>query len=132
MGELESARYRQYLIVIMREEGKGGDAQVKDRREHRLNNANDQPSMNDKLGEFGRALVRVATVPEEEFGQVRKLVDREVGGERGLTTFFADDTDACAFPRRVSTKSRSPFWYGAKVQWKEGAEKEKDAPTSAA
>jgi hypothetical protein len=52
--------------------------------------------VDDELGEFRRALVRVTTVPEEEFGQVGELVDGEIGSEGGLTAFFADDTDACS------------------------------------
>jgi len=51
--------------------------------------------VDDELGELGAALVRVAAVPDEELGEVAELVDREVGRERRLATFLADDADAC-------------------------------------
>ena len=50
--------------------------------------------MDDELGELGAALVRVAAVPDEQFGQVVEMRDAEVGGEGGLAALFADDADA--------------------------------------
>ena len=50
--------------------------------------------MNDELAQFGGSLVRVATVPEEEFGEVRELVDREIGCQRSLLALLADNTNA--------------------------------------
>ena len=54
--------------------------------------------MNDKLRELRRALIRIAAVPDEQFGQVAELVNREVGRERRLASFLADDSDACSPP----------------------------------
>jgi hypothetical protein len=34
-------------------------------------------------------------VPQQQFGQVRELVDAKVGSERGLFAFFAYYSDAC-------------------------------------
>ena len=50
--------------------------------------------MDDELGQLGAALVRVATVPHEQFGQVVEMRNAEVGGEGGLAALFADDADA--------------------------------------
>lgn len=50
--------------------------------------------MDDELRQLGGALVRVSTVPEEELGEVRKLVDGEVGRQGGLLAFLANDADA--------------------------------------
>jgi hypothetical protein len=52
------------------ENGRKGNAQVENGREHRMNDTDDQTTMDDELCEFRRALVRVATVPEEEFCEV--------------------------------------------------------------
>ena len=49
--------------------------------------------MHDELSKFCAASVRVAAVPDEEFGEVGELCDAKVGSEGGLTAFFADDTD---------------------------------------
>ncbi len=51
--------------------------------------------MDDELCQFGRASVRVASVPEEQLGQMAELGHGKVGGERGLLPFLTDDTDAC-------------------------------------
>ena len=53
-----------------------------------------EAAVDDELGEFGRALVGVAAVPDEEFGDVVEVCEGEVGGEGGLAAFFADDADA--------------------------------------
>lgn len=66
---------------------------VKDGREHGLHHRDDQAAVDDELGEFGGAAVRVAAVPHEEFGEVAELGDGEVGGEGGLFAFFAHDSD---------------------------------------
>ena len=66
----------------------GGDA------EDGLRDGDDEAAVDDELAEFGAAFVRVAAVPDEQFGQVVELGDAEVGGERGLSAFFADDADA--------------------------------------
>ena len=50
--------------------------------------------MDDKLGEFGRTAVRVATVPHEELGEMAELSDGEVSRERGLFPFLAHNSDA--------------------------------------
>lgn len=60
---------------------------------HGLADGDDQAAVDDELGQLGAALVRVAPVPDEEFGQVVELRDAEVGGERGLAAFFSDDAD---------------------------------------
>ena len=59
-----------------------------------LGDGDDQPAVDDELGEFGRAFVAVAAVPDEEFGEVVEGGDGEVCGEGGLAAFFADDADA--------------------------------------
>ena len=43
---------------------------------------------------FAERLLAVAAVPDEQLGQMMELGDGEVGGERGLSTFFADNADA--------------------------------------
>ena len=55
---------------------------VRDEKEGRtLDDGDDQSTMNDELGELGRSLVRVATVPDEKFRQEAELGDGEVGCE---------------------------------------------------
>ena len=60
-----------------------------------LDDGDDESTMDDKLGELGRPLVRVATMPNEELGQVAELVDRKVGRKRGLASLLPNDPDAC-------------------------------------
>ena len=48
---------------------------VKHGRKDGLDDRDDQAAVDDKLRELGRPLVRVATVPHEQFGQVAELVD---------------------------------------------------------
>lgn len=67
-----------------------------------MDDTDNETSMNDELSEFGTALVRVATVPDEKFRQVAELVDGKVGRERSLSTLFPDDTDTCIDHRRTS------------------------------
>ena len=67
---------------------------VEDRREHGLHDRDDETAVDDELRELGRAAVRVASVPKQEFGEVAELDDGKVGGERGLFAFFAYDADA--------------------------------------
>lgn len=50
------------------------------RTENRLDDSNDQTPVNHKLAQFCRPLIRVTTVPEQEFSEVRELIDAEVGG----------------------------------------------------
>lgn len=52
--------------------------------------------MYDKLAQFGRTLVGVTAVPKQQFGEIRKLVDGEVGGQRGLLAFLAYNSDTWA------------------------------------
>jgi len=59
-----------------------------------LTDGDDEAAVDDELGEFGGPLVRVAAMPDKEFDQVAELLNAEVGGERGLAAFFADDADA--------------------------------------
>ena len=59
-----------------------------------LTDGDDEAAMHDELCELGRPLVAVAAVPDEQFGEVGELCDGEVGGERGLTTLFADDAES--------------------------------------
>lgn len=60
-----------------------------------LDDRDDETAMDDKLRELGTPLVRVAPVPDQQLREIAELVDREIGGERGLTTLLADDADAC-------------------------------------
>lgn len=50
--------------------------------------------MNHELGEYGRTLVRESSVPQDESPQLFEFVDGEVRRQRGLHSFFADDSDA--------------------------------------
>lgn len=50
--------------------------------------------MDDELGEGGGATIGVATMPEEEGGEMGELGDGEVSGEGGLSTFFAYNANA--------------------------------------
>lgn len=61
--------------------------------------------MDDELSELCTALVRVATVPDEQFCQVAELIDREVCCERSLSTFFPDNTNTCV--PRLSAANRT-------------------------
>lgn len=47
-----------------------------------------------ELGQLRRALVRVATVPQQELGEKAELVDGKVGSQRGLFALLADDPDS--------------------------------------
>lgn len=49
--------------------------------------------MNDKLCEFGGALVRIAAMPNKQFGQVTKLGYREISSQRRLFALLAHDAD---------------------------------------
>ena len=59
-----------------------------------MHDRDDETAVDDELCELGRAAVRVASVPKQEFGEVAELDDGKVGGERGLFAFFAYDADA--------------------------------------
>lgn len=59
-----------------------------------LADGDDEAAVDDELGELGAALVGVAAVPDEQFDEVAELLDAEIGGERGLAAFLADDTNA--------------------------------------
>lgn len=59
-----------------------------------LADTDDEAAVHDELGELRGPLVAVAAVPNEEFRQVVEGGDAEVGGERGLAAFLADDADA--------------------------------------
>lgn len=50
--------------------------------------------MDDKLRELGRALVRVATVPDQKLGDERELGDRKIGCERSLFALLSDDAES--------------------------------------
>jgi len=50
--------------------------------------------MNNELSKFGRSPIRVATVPKQELGQIRKLGDGKIGSERRLLSFFANNANA--------------------------------------
>lgn len=67
---------------------------VENRRKYRLHNRYYQTTMNDELGQLRRTPVGVAPVPEQEFGEMRKLGDRKVSREGCLFAFFAYDTNA--------------------------------------
>ena len=58
-----------------------------------MHHRDDQTTVDDELGEFGRTTVRVAAVPHEEFGEMAELSDGEVSGERGLFSFLAYNSD---------------------------------------
>ena len=59
-----------------------------------MGDGDDEAAVDDKEGEFRGAFVRVAAMPDEEFGEVVELGYAEVCGEGGLVPFFADYSDA--------------------------------------
>lgn len=61
--------------------------------ENSLYDGDNEASMYDKLAQFGRTLVGVTAVPKQQFGEIRELVDGEVGGQRGLLAFLAYNSD---------------------------------------
>ena len=109
LGELERVRLGDVLVEHEREEGPvredGGVAgdedavvqrdgrKVKERREDRLDDGDDQPVVDHKLRERRRAHVAVAAVPEHQPPQVRELLQRKVGGERRLPPLAPLDAD---------------------------------------
>lgn len=110
LGELERVRLGDVLVEHEREEGPvredGGVAgdedavvqrdgrKVKERREDRLDDGDDQPAVDHKLRERRRAHVAVAAVPQHQPPQVRELLQRKVGGERRLPPLAPLDADA--------------------------------------
>jgi hypothetical protein len=57
-----------------------------------LHDGEAEPAVNDKLGQRGRAPVRVAAMLEE-FRQVAKLRHGKVRRKGGLLAFFSDNAD---------------------------------------
>jgi hypothetical protein len=59
-----------------------------------LADGDDEAAVDDELAQLRAPFVAVAAVPHEQFDEVAELLDAEVGGERGLAAFFANDADA--------------------------------------
>lgn len=49
--------------------------------------------MHDELSQFRTTFVRVPSMPDEKFCQITELFDREISGERCLSSFLSNDTD---------------------------------------
>jgi hypothetical protein len=83
---------------------------IEDRGEDSLHDGDYEPAVDDKLRQFSRASVRVASMPEKQFCQVAELRHGKVGCKGRLLALFADDADTCSgececcFARDVSIK----------------------------
>ena len=60
--------------------------------------------MDDELGEFGRASIRIPPMPEEKFREVAELRDGEVCCQRGLLSFLTDNADALKLSAHNATE----------------------------
>lgn len=72
----------------------GDSDEEEDDREESLDDGDDEASVDDELAEHRRALVGKPTVPQEKSPQVLELVDREIGGERGLFALLPHNPDS--------------------------------------
>jgi hypothetical protein len=49
--------------------------------------------MDDKLRELSAPLVTVTAMPDQELNQMTELLNREIGCQTGLSTFFTNNTN---------------------------------------
>ena len=98
--------------IGIKSRGIGGrlTSEKEDGAENSLNNGNDQTSVNDKLAQFGRTLIRVATMPQQELGEIAELVDGEIRGEGSLFAFFTNNSNPCRPNQNLSTSVSRPRW----------------------
>lgn len=79
--------------------------------EHCLAHRYHKTSVHHKLRQLRTSLVRIPPMPNKKLCKMAELLDREIGRERGLSSFLTDDTNAhvCGLNHRhvVSTVSNT-------------------------